>query len=130
MKYFKFIDKFNVKIEQPTKESFVEKILWRILPSIIPRANPDFDRLYDKVITWYIEYDDINNITNREIGVDKNGIVIVKGPFGKNLGFWTDEDLTIEQYDTNFKIEYIKQDEFEKLWLTEGQTPCEQDSKG
>ena len=119
MKYFKFVDKFNVKTKQPTKESFVEKLLWRILLSIFPRTNPDYEGLYDKVIIWYIEYDDINNYTNREIGVDKDGIVIVKGPFGKNLGFWTDEDLTIEHYDNDFKIVYIKQEEFEKLWMEE-----------
>lgn len=108
--------KFNCLIpKSENKYSFLENFLDKVFSLIIPKANPDFDGKYQNVSCWYIEYDDINNYSNREIGLDEEGTVIVKGPYGKNLGFWTDTDLTLDDY-KKFNIEMITIDEFEKFW--------------
>lgn len=57
-----------------------------------------------------------NDYTNREVGLDKNGEVIVKAPYKKSLGFWVDEDLTLKDYSDSFEIHYVNKSEFERLW--------------
>ena len=66
--------------------------------------------------TWYVEYDEENDYTNREVGLNKNGEVIVKAPYKKNLGFWVDEDLTLKDYSDSFEIQYVDKREFDMLW--------------
>ena len=101
-----------------TKISLFDRAVVFFLNKIcrIPRANPDFDEIYNQVNTWCIEYDEKNDYTNREVGLDKNGGVIVKAPYKINLGFWVDNDLTLKDYADRFHVRYIDNETFEKLW--------------
>ena len=80
---------------------------------LVPKANPDFDSIYDKVVIWLIEYDDAKGYVNREIGLDENLQPIVKGPYEKNLGFWVDSNMIYKDY-LKFNIQVIKESYFEK----------------
>jgi len=102
--------------KESSKTSALEKILVWILEKFIPKANPDFDTKYDDVETWFIEYDEENDYTNREIGLDKDGHVIVLGPFQSNLGYWVDNDFTLQNYEDHFDVQYIDKAVFEELW--------------
>ena len=102
--------------KESTKTSALEKILAWLLEKFIPKANPDFDAKYDDVETWFIEYDEENDYTNREIGLDKDGHVIVLGPFQSNLGYWVDNDFTLQNYEDYFDVKYIDKAVFEELW--------------
>lgn len=99
-------DPFIIKI-------LVKMALW--IKPLLPNGNPDFDGLYDKVKTWYIEYDDENEYTNREIGIDKNDKVIVIAPYKRNLGVWVDSDLTLDDY-RRFDINTVSSNEFNNYW--------------
>ena len=118
MIYFKFNNTSN-KNENPSNPTFKNRLLYCVIKHLfwfIPKTNPDFDSSYENVRTWYIEYDDVNDYTNREVGIDFNGKVIVKGPYQRNLGFWTSEDTTYRQFVLEFDISHIKKEEFEIMW--------------
>lgn len=118
MKYLTFRIPSKEKKED-SKASTFEMLLEWILEKLLPKANPDFDLKYEDVVIWFVEYDEDNHYTNREIGLDKDGRVIVKGPFQNNLGYWVDNDLTLPNYDNDFNIQYIDKAVFEKLWEAE-----------
>ena len=115
MKYLKFKIP-SEEGKESTKTSALEKILAWLLEKFIPKANPDFDAKYDDVETWFIEYDEENDYTNREIGLDKDGHVIVLGPFQSNLGYWVDNDFSLQNYEDYFDVQYIDKAVFEELW--------------
>ena len=94
--------------KESSKTSALEKIL--VWP---------FDTKYDDVETWFVEYDEENDYTNREIGLDKDGHVIVLGPFQRNLGYWVDNDYTLQNYEDHFDVQYIDKAIFEDLWRIE-----------
>ncbi len=109
MIYFKF-DNTSNKNENPSNPTLKNRLLYCVIKHLfwfIPKTNPDFDSSYENVRTWYIEYDDVNDYTNREVGIDFNGKVIVKGPYQRNLGFWTSEDTTYRQFVLEFDISHI-----------------------
>ena len=113
--YIKFLN--NKKpIDKERDSFFFNRIVYPILSFILPKANPDFDHLYEKVHLWYLEYDGLNKYTCREIGIDDNNTVIVKAPYKNNFGYWTDNDMTLESYASHFNIEYIDKDEFDSIW--------------
>lgn len=103
MVYFRFND--NNDNEEESKQS----LLMCILDWIHPNANPDFEKKFPFVMCWYIEYDEINNYTNREIGIDKKGGMITKDPFFRNLGIWCDSDVTLDVY-KSFGIKIIEEE--------------------
>lgn len=115
MEYFKFANRLVPN--RNDKESFC---MWRFvlffLKMFVPKANPDFDTLFKYVNTWFIEYDAGEQCVLREVGVDKYDKVIVKAPFKNNYGFWTDNNLTIKEFVTQFNIEYINKNDFEYVW--------------
>lgn len=118
MLYFKFINTAinpSNKVLKGNNGGFMNGILEKILPKILPKANPDFDNLYYKVKTWYIEYNDEDQFTNREIGTDDKDNVIVKAPWKRNLGFWVDGSLKYNDY-LIFDITPISAVEFDSLW--------------
>ena len=41
--------------------------------------------------------------------------MIFKAPYKKNLGFWCDEDLSLDDY-SKFCYKHISKSEFESLW--------------
>ncbi|HBA83289.1 MAG TPA: hypothetical protein DCZ95_04260 [Verrucomicrobia bacterium] len=61
----------------------------RLLQRIIPPANPDYERFYPALRTWWVELDD-KEVPTREIGFDADGNPIVLAPFGRNCGFIVD----------------------------------------
>jgi len=93
------------------EKGFLVKALMALL-FFIPRANPDFEKLYNNVRLWWIEVDDKSGTPEREIGFDENNIPIVAAPFHDNYGLWTDSPVTFQ--DNNYDL--IKSEDFEKVW--------------
>ena len=115
MIYICFLDD-NKPNHKERENSFFEKIFSSFLSFIIPKANPDFDHLINNVHMWYLEYDDLNKYTCREIGIDNNSRVIVKAPFLNNYGYWTDNNMTLKTYSSYFDIKYIDKEIFDFIW--------------
>jgi hypothetical protein len=114
MKYFKF--HYQTSGYGNKKYSLIENFMAKFLSLIIPKANPDFENKYDLVSLWYIEYDDEQyNCAIREIGLDSNKEIIVKAPYKKNYGFWTDSSATMDDY-KKWNIEYVSPNIFNDLW--------------
>ena len=91
-------------------EGLISKIVKPVL-SLLPRANPDFERLYPNVVTWYLELND-NGKPTREIGIDALAEIIVIGPWRNNRGLWTDSPVALdpEQYVS------LARSDFERSW--------------
>lgn len=116
MIYFKFSPSWRInKVRKSRLHDFFYIFIERVLSLLVPKANPDFDSIYDKVVIWLIEYDDAKDYVNREIGLDENLQPIVKGPYEKNLGFWVDSNMIYKDY-LKFNIQVIKESYFEKYW--------------
>ena len=60
-----------------------------VLGAIMPRANPDTERLIESVRVWWLEVEDTGE-PNREIGFSESGEPIVIGPIGRNVGYLVD----------------------------------------
>lgn len=124
MQYFSFT---NVLKGEKTKDTFFEKIATWLLSHLIPKTNPTLEHNIAYVKHWYIEYNDVEEYANREVGVTENGSVVFKAPFEENLGYWCDNDMTMDDY-RNLGIHAISKEVFEKLWNKEVQFPSEADS--
>jgi len=94
----------------------IKKAIIGILGSIIPKANPDFENKIDLVETWIVELDNETGIPEREIGMDKDGRIIVKMPFKNNYGYWTDNNLLLTDFKDHFETTEISQVSFENYW--------------
>ena len=114
---YKKIIMIYVEIESPDlgtkndKSSFLIKILYKLLP----KANPDFEKDLGIVDRWLLEFDSKSSLPNREIGMCGN-VVIMKMPFRENYGYWTDNNLTYQDFITNFISSPITADFFEENW--------------
>lgn len=82
----------------------------------IPIANPDFENKMDKVSSWLIEFEADSYYPNREIGLNESGKPIMVMPWRKNYGYWTDNNLVIEDFRKHFETIDISKAEFEKNW--------------
>ncbi|MEH1009462.1 hypothetical protein VDP25_17115 [Winogradskyella sp. ECml5-4] len=107
--------KQKTQAEGIVKRNF-KKALIGIFGAIIPKANPDFENKFDLVEKWIIELDNETGIPEREIGMDKKGRIIVKMPFKKNYGFWTDSNLVFSDFKGQFSTSKITRDTFENYW--------------
>lgn len=67
----------------------------RVLAAIMPMANPDFGGRYGEVRKWWLEIDETGQ-PRRELGFNAAGAVIVAGPLGENLGYWTDNEVSFK----------------------------------
>lgn len=94
----------------------LKKVLVGILTKVIPKANPDFDDKIDEVQYWLVECDNETGIPEREIGLDKEGRVIIKMPYKDNYGYWTDNDLLLNDFKEHFVVFEISKDSFEQNW--------------
>lgn len=92
-----------------------KKIVQTIL-FFIPNANPDHDSLMDDVEYWLLEIDSNDELPLREIAIDKSGKTLFISPWGRNLGLWTDENITLQYFKDNFNAINIAKNEFEKRW--------------
>ena len=127
MKYIKFkIPKSKKEIERDSifKKYFLNGISL-ILKKIIPNANPDFDNLIDDVEYWNVECETESGIPEREIGIDKNGIILLKMPFKNNYGYWTDNNFKLNDFIEKFKAIEIEKTEFEFKWESFGKNKFE-----
>ena len=97
------------------KKLFFDESFLKILDWVVPKANPALEDNIDKVFVWYVEYDTADNYTNREIGMDAEENVVFKAPYEDNLGYWVDNDLTLENY-RSFNPVSVSAKEFETLW--------------
>ena len=77
----------------------------------IPAANPDTEILYPKIKKWVLEVDD-DGAPIREVALDEKDGVLFRAPDGRNMGFWTDEDVTFAATD----LTSITADQFEDFW--------------
>jgi hypothetical protein len=69
--------------------SRLSRFLRFLLFRIFPQANPDFENSYARVLYWWLEIDE-NDQVQREIGFDSNQRPVVLAPFGDNFGIFTD----------------------------------------
>jgi hypothetical protein len=115
MNEFSYIKFKDPKSEPIAESSRFENAVVKILSTILPNANPDFDKLIDQVDYWLVEYNRTENAAWREIGFDKYDHSIVAMPSGKNYGYWTDNHLTLDDFDA-FVVTAITQDEFKNEW--------------
>jgi len=97
-------------------KSSLKKVLVGTLTTIIPKANPDFDDKIDEVQYWLVECDNETGIPEREIGLDKEGRVILKMPYRDNYGYWTDNNLLLNDFKEHFIVSEISKDSFERSW--------------
>ncbi len=75
-----------------------KRIFAGILTIVIPKANPDFERLIDQVDIWLVEIDEEEELPVREIGIDSDGRVLMKMPFERNVGYWTGQQFKISGF--------------------------------
>lgn len=65
--------------------------LWRILvaavTSVFPKANPDFDKSYERAVHWWFEILE-SGLVEREIAFDSAGTVVAISPVGENIGIF------------------------------------------
>jgi len=87
-----------------------------ISTTVIPIANPDFENKIDEVSTWLIEFEGDSYYPNREVGLDISNNPILIMPWKKNYGYWTDNNVTLEEFKSHFNSINITKEEFEKFW--------------
>jgi len=114
--YLKFIDPVNnLETSARGPKGIFGQIVIKILTTILPNANPDYEDLIDDVHSWKLEFDIEHNATWREIGFDKSGKPIIAMPTGRNRGYWTDNNMKLKDYE-QFNPSPISDEEFEKDW--------------
>lgn len=105
---------------QTSKDGLIKRLLKQalmtVLAKIIPKANPDFEDKIGKVQYWLLECDSETGIPEREIGLDKKGKVILKMPYQDNYGYWTDNNLSLNDIIEHFRVSEISQTSFEQTW--------------
>ena len=114
----------NTYIKFKSSDSVIQKVPVNIgnrlpkvvLESIVPIANPDFENKIGEVAFWLIEFENDSYYPNREIGLDSSGKTIMIMPWKKNYGYWTDNNLVIENFRVHFETINIAREEFEKYW--------------
>jgi hypothetical protein len=101
---------------QKTPENIGQIISNPIMTTDIPIANPDFESKIDKVSSWLIEFEADSYYPSREIGLNNLDKPIMIMPWKKNYGYWTDNNLVIEDFRLHFYTIDISKKEFEKNW--------------
>lgn len=104
------------KEKQGFSNRLFSNLITNILTKVIPKANPDFEDKIDAVKHWFVECESETGIPQREIGFDEQGRSIVKMPFRKNYGYWTDNNLQLEEFREDFEVSEIPKEVFEQQW--------------
>jgi hypothetical protein len=99
-----------------TKSSFTRRVSAKILETIFPVANPNFENQIEKVNAWLLEFEKEDNCPVREIGLDILGKPIMIMPWKENYGYWTDNNLSFEDFKKHFRTENSNSEEFEIYW--------------
>lgn len=110
-----------IYIEFGIEKHFIKQgFLLKLLTMIFPVANPDFENLIGEVVIWNLEFSDEESIPERELGLNSDGIVIVKMPFKKNVGYFTDNNMTLGDFRERFEVKATTKEIFEGRWNTFG----------
>jgi hypothetical protein len=96
----------------------LKNVVFNILTRITPKANPDFEIKFSQVNHWLVECNTENGVPEREIGLDATGQTIMKMPYKNNLGYWTDNNLLLNDLKGLFEIRIIKPEAFDYYWKT------------
>jgi len=112
--YLKIILDNNQNIEKNKPNIFLN-LLEKIARKIIPLANPDFEAKILETNIWLIEFDN-ENIPVREIGINNLNEPIMIMPYKNNYGFWTDNNLKLQDFKNGFEFYEIDGDAFENNW--------------
>ena len=103
------------------KNTRFERIMRSILPKIFPLANPDFEEKIAAVRSWLVEFDGDTGSPLREIGLNAENRAIVKMPYRDNYGYWTDNNLLLDDFKKTFRTSEITREFFEEYWIFFGQ---------
>ena len=117
--YIKFMTNEMVSDSEPGQNRFgqiFKDSLTKVLTTIIPKANPDFDDKIRDVRQWILEIDDEEGTPEREIGLDEHGKVVMIMPWKNNYGFWTDSPVQIDDLAKTHEMNFVDKEEFERLW--------------
>lgn len=114
--YLKFdAIKGKSSIQNKGLKKVLENFTIKFLSPKLPKANPDFDHIIVKVEYWEIEYNKQENLTCREIGFDKHQNPIFAMSHNDNYGYWTDNNLTLDDYKA-FSPTTIRESDFNSDW--------------
>lgn len=112
--YIKFVDDSS-----GVKPNKIDRLKIKLISTIlflIPKANPDYDGKIDDALEWQLEIEEESKLPIREIGIDRNGKVLMIMPWQRNYGYWTDNSMTLELFISQFKATSISKDESEENW--------------
>ncbi len=104
------------KIQSDKIKKSITNSAIRLLKKILPEANPDYDNKIDEVKFWVVGISKESNLPYREIGLNEEGKPIMIMPDDRNYGYWTDNNLKKEDFESHFKTEEISEEEFNELW--------------
>ena len=125
--YFKPLLMIYIKIKDPDiglrKDNFIKRAIMFFVQLVLPMANPDFDKKIDLVTCWLLEFTEENSTPEREVGLNKDGDVIMKMPFQRNYGYWVDNTLTLTSFKERFEYVEIEKEYFEEKWNDESKLP-------
>lgn len=97
-------------------ESISKRLVKEILDHPAPISNPDFVNVISNVTVWLIEFEDDSYYPNREIGLNESGTPVVILPWKNNYGYWTDSNIVMKDFSSNFAIEVIPRKQFAENW--------------
>ena len=107
--------KHETRTEKKSLPTKVFEGVFDILTKFIPKGMPDFENKIDEVKYWLVECDN-EGVPAREIGLDKERQVILKMPFKDNYGYWTDNNLILDDFKEHFIVSEISKEAFEQMW--------------
>jgi hypothetical protein len=124
--WFKVMKTAYIKFETPGNDRTQHKdgpikialldLFESIIKRIVPAANPDFENKIKDVMVWLVECDTETGIPQREIGLNKKGQVILKMPYNNNYGYWTDNNLLLDDFGRHFSVTEISEASFQDRW--------------
>lgn len=97
-------------------KSSLKKAFMSVLTKVIPMANPDFDDKIKNVKYWLVELESETGIPQREIGINAADNVIMIMPYKNNYGYWTDNNLLLNDFKEHFNTSEINKESFEQHW--------------
>ena len=98
------------------KRSWGRSILLFLASLVVSRTNPDYDNGINVISCWLLEFENEKEPPTREIGLDANDVVKMKMPYKNNSGYWTDNSLKRDDFNTGFAVEDISAQYFESKW--------------
>lgn len=115
--YLKFANPLlHCSLEDVPLLKVFKEAIGRTLNLIHHHSNPDFVKAIHHVSYWCVEFDEVYKFPLREIGFDQNNYPLVAMPWGENYGYWTDYEMTVDDFKTAFKVSIIDYETFNECW--------------